>query len=112
MIMPTDACKQGSKKGFAVRDTSKDFCKRLTNIQPQGSVMSGSSTVLHAPRKEVGYEDVAFLPPPEATNMEHSQVPTVMYHHGVSRVDHLLGMTPSILYLHSALLEMTDYAGY
>jgi hypothetical protein len=25
---------------------------------------------------------------------------------------HLLGMTPSILYPHSALLEITDYAGY
>jgi hypothetical protein len=49
--------------------------------------MSGSATVLHAPREEVGYEDVACLPPPEAADVEHSQVPTVRYHHVVSRVD-------------------------
>jgi len=83
----TDACKQGSKKGFAVQDTSKDFFKQLTNIQLQGSVISGSATRLHALMEEVGHEDVACLPPPEATNVEYSQASPVRFHHIFSRVD-------------------------
>ena len=67
----TDAYKQGSEKGFAVRDTPKDFCKHLTNIQPQGSVISGSASGLHALIEEVGFEDIDGLPPPEATKVEH-----------------------------------------
>jgi hypothetical protein len=43
--------------------------------------------VLHAPREEVGYEDVACLPPPETTNVEPFQVPAVRSNHIVSRVD-------------------------
>ena len=83
----TGASKQGSEKEFAVQDAYKDFCKRLANIQPQGPVSSGSATGLPTLMEEVGYEDVACLPPPETTDVEPSQVLAVRCNHVVSRFD-------------------------
>ena len=74
----TDACKKKGGKEFTVRYISKYTCKHLPNIQPQGSVIVRPATWLYPLTEEAGNEDAAYLLPPDASAVEHSQVPTVL----------------------------------
>ena len=72
----TDACKQGGGREFTVRVISKDTCKHLPNIQTLGSDTVGSAPWFHALIHVAYNEEATGLPPPDASALEPSQVPT------------------------------------
>ena len=63
----TDACKQGGRRQFTVRDISKDTCKQLPNIKPQGSDTVKSKPWSHLPMNVASNEDATCLLPPKAS---------------------------------------------
>ena len=67
----------GGKREFTVQDIYKDTCKHLPNIQPQGSDIVRSAN-----------EDTTYLPPPpNASALEPSQVPTARCNYIASLAD-------------------------
>ena len=81
----TDAYKQGEEQ--QLRDISKDTCKHLSKIEPQGSDTVRSEPWSHLPMNVASNEGATCLLTPEAIALEPSQITTVRYKHIASLAD-------------------------